>query len=95
MAGKHQTTDASHLRALKASGVQPEEIAEVFGVHLTAVHRWISKDVAPKWTVAASKAFGGNSADILVVGVISKEKWKMAERAFAALGFEKVGQRNL
>ena len=95
MAGKHQSTNASHLRALEVAGVTPGDMAEAFGVHVTAVNRWLQTDKAPKWTIAASKTFSTNSAKLLIVGVIDKDKWKAAEAAFAALGLEKIGQRNL
>lgn len=94
MAGKHQTTTAAHLDALRASGVTDEQMAETFGVHITAVHRWLKRNEAPKWTVAASSAFS-SSKKILVVGVIDKDKWATVEPAFTALGLEKIGQRNI
>ena len=95
MAGKHQVTNASHLRALIASEIQPDEMAEMFGVSVSAISRWLKNDQAPLWSVAASKAFSTNSTKVLIIGVIDNKKWAAAEAAFKALGLEKIGQRNL
>ncbi len=95
MAGKHQTTDAAHLRALIANSVTTEDMAAAFGVHKTAISRWIKDDKAPLWTVPASSYFTTRGKKMLLVGIIDKDKWATAEVVFVALGFEKIGVRGL
>ena len=95
MSKKYKRTDASHLEALKNSGVSIKAMAERFGVTAPSVHRWLDNNEAPYWTIAASRVFDNSSAKVLIIGVIDKDKWAAAEAAFKALGLSCIEQRRI
>ena len=95
MSKKYKRTDASHLEALKNSGVSIKAMAERFGVTAGSVHRWLDSNEAPYWTIAASRVFSSHSSKVLIIGIMDKDKWAAAEAAFKALGLSCVEQRSL
>ncbi len=56
MGNKHQTTDATAVTRIIASGVTVKELSKEFGVSAGTIRGWVKAGSAPYWTRCAVEA---------------------------------------